>query len=311
MDATPEPEAPLARPSPRTSRARLRGLAATAATAVVLAGCASGPAGPLASVDGVDVPRERLEGWVRTATDANDALDAVGLQTDLLSRVVQQRVLDDVLAERGLDVTPELLAEVEAAITDQVGGAEALTATLVDVGFPRDYFDDVFVAVEAAVDALVLDLAEGRTLETRTARHILVETREEADEIVTLLADGGDFATLATERSQDPGSGAQGGDLGPQQRGTFVPPFDDAVWSAPLDTVLDPVESEFGFHVIEVTASDTTDAADLGPQERRTLVGTELDEILSAAFAEAEVTVDPTIGTWDPATGTILPPDQG
>lgn len=293
-------------------RARLqRTVLSAAAAGVVLAGCSSGPAGPLASVDGVEVPREQLEGWVRSATDANDQLDAVGLQTDLLSRVVQQQVLDGVLAERGLSVPADLLAEVEATITDQVGGAEALATTLVDVGFPRDYFDDVFIAVEAAVDALVLDLAAGRTLETRTARHILVETREEADEIVALLADGGDFAALAAERSQDPGSGAQGGDLGPQQRGTFVAPFEDAVWSAPLDTVLDPVESEFGFHVIEVTGEDATDAADLGPQERRALVGAELEAILTGAFADADVTIDPTIGTWDPATGTVLPPGQG
>ena len=90
-----------------------------------------------------------------------------------------------------------------------------------------------------------------------------------------------------------------------------MPPFDDAVWSAALDTVLDPVESEFGFHVIEVTGADATDAADLGPQERRALVGAELEEVLSGAFAAADVTVDPTIGTWDPATGTVLPPDQG
>jgi hypothetical protein len=306
----PDPEAPLARPTTRP-RARLRSTVLVAAVGVVLAGCSSGPAGPLASVDGVEVQREQLEGWVRTATDANAQLDAVGLQTDLLSRVVQQRVLDGVLAERGLSVPADLRAEVEATITEQVGGDEALATTLVDVGFPRDYFDDVFVAVEAAVDTLVLDLAQGRTLQTRTARHILVETREEADEIVALLADGGDFATLATERSQDPGSGAQGGDLGPQQRGTFVPPFDDAVWSAALDTVLDPVESEFGFHVIEVTGEDATDAADLGPQERRALVGAELEEVLSGAFAAADVTVDPTIGTWDPATGTVLPPDRG
>jgi len=274
---------------------------------VLVAACASAPSGPVATVDGVDVPRATLEGWVRAATDANEDVDAVGLQADLLSRVVQQRIIDGVLAERGLTVDPSLPAEIRADIAEQVGGEVSLATTLVDIGFPEDYFADVFLGVEAAVDTLVLSLVEGRTLETRTARHILVATREEADEVVTLLAAGADFASLAQERSQDPGSGAQGGSLGPQQRGTFVPPFDDAVWAAPLDTVLDPVESEFGFHVIEVTAADETSAAELGPQERRGLVAAELDDILGGAIAAAEVTIDPTIGTWDPVTGAITP----
>lgn len=293
----------------RTS-ARLRRGAVAVLVPLLLAGCAAAPSGPVATVDGVDVPRELLEGWVRTATDANESLDAVGLQADLLARVVQQRIIDAVLVERGLTVDPSLVEAIRADITAQVGGEAGLAATLVDIGFPADYFDDVFIAVEASVDTLVLALAEGRTLETRTARHILVDTRQEADEIVGLLADGADFAALAQERSQDPGSGAQGGDLGPQRRGTFVPPFDEAVWAAPLDTVLDPVESEFGFHVIEVTAVAATAAADLGPQERRGLVVAELETILGGAIREADVTVDPTIGTWDPLTGGITPATQ-
>jgi parvulin-like peptidyl-prolyl isomerase len=273
----------------------------------VLVGCATAPSGPVATVDGSDIPRELLEGWIREATDANQDLDAVGLQADLLARVIQQRIIDAVLVERGLSVDPSLATAIREDITAQVGGELSLAATLVDIGFPEDYFEEVFLALEAAVDTLVLSLADGLTLETRTARHILVETRGEADEVVALLAEGADFATLAQERSQDPGSGPQGGDLGPQRRGTFVPPFDDAVWSAPLDTVLEPVESEFGFHVIEVTAVVETPAAELGAQERRGLVATELEAIVGGAIAAAEVTVDPTIGTWNAATGGIAP----
>ena len=284
-----------------------RGVLALAVSTVLLAGCASGPAGPLATVDGAEIPREQLEGWVRAATQANPDVDAAGLQGDLLSRVIQQRIVEGVLAERGLTVDPALVAEVRASIEEQVGGPQSLTATLADIGFPEDFFDDVFVPLEAAIDTLVLALAEGQNLETRTARHILVDTAEEADEVFTLLAEGADFAALAVERSQDPGSGAQGGDLGPQSRGVFVPPFDDAVWSAPLNTVLEPVESEFGFHVIEVTAIDVTPAAELSPDQRRQIAGGELEAILTSALATADVVVDPTIGVWDPVSGTIQP----
>jgi len=290
------------------SRSRtLRGVFAVGVAALVLSACASAPSGPVASVDGVEIPRELLEGWVRTATDANSDVDAVGLQADLLSRVIQQRIIDGLLAERGLTVDPALLEEIRAAITEQVGGALSLEATLIDIGFPADYFDDVFLSVEASIDTLILELAAGRTLETRTARHILVDTAEEADEVFALLQEGADFAELAIERSVDPGSGPLGGDLGPQQRGVFVPPFDDAVWAATVNTVLAPVESDFGFHVIEVTAIATSAASELGPQERRGLVGAELEALITGAFAAADVTVDPTIGIWDPATGSILP----
>jgi len=290
------------------SRSRtLRGMLAIGAASLVLAACTSASADPVATVDGVEVPRALLEGWVRTATDANGEVDAVGLQADLLSRVIQQRIVDGLLAERGLTVDPVLLEEIRASIIAEVGGATELEATLIDIGFPQVYFDDVFLATEASIQTLIFSLVDGRSLETRTARHILVDTAEEADEIFALLQDGADFAELAIERSADPGSGAQGGDLGPQQRGTFVPPFEEAVWSGRIGTVLAPVESEFGFHVIEVTAIDTKPASELSSQERRGLAGAELQEVVTAAFQAAAVTVDPTIGVWDPLTGAITP----
>jgi hypothetical protein len=284
-----------------------RGVLAAVASAVLLVGCTSGPAGPLATVDDVEIPRELLEGWVRTAVDANPAIDAVGIQAELLSRAIQQRVIAGVVADLGLTVDQAVIDRIRGEIEVQVGGPAALTATLADIGFPEAFFADVFLPVEAAIEVIALALAEGQALETRTARHILVETAEEADEVFALLADGADFAELAFERSIDPGSGARGGDLGPQRRGAFVPPFDDAVWAARLDTVLEPVESQFGFHVIEVTAIARTLASDLGPAERRQLVGTEIDALISAALGAARVTVDPTIGAWDPVSGSVRP----
>ncbi len=288
------------------SRSR-RALIAATAVALVLAACAEGPAGPPATIDGEEVPRELLEGWVRTATDANPEVDAVGLQTELLSWTIQTRIFEGILAERGLSVDPALLDEVRTSITDQVGGALSLEATLVDIGFPEDFFVNVFLRQQATLDTLAIELAEGRTLETRTARHILVETNEEADEIYALLLDGADFAELAQERSQDPGSGAQGGLLGPNERGAYVPPFDDAVWAAQLDTVLEPVESDFGFHIIEVIDSATRTAAELDSQARQNLVFEQLSVIIDDALTSAEVTVDPTIGTWDATGGRVLP----
>ena len=100
------------------------------------------------------------------------------------------------------------------------------------------------------------------TEEQRRVSHILVsvdddrseeEARTEIDDIAAQLADGGDFEALAREHSDDPGSGAEGGDLGFNVRGTFVPEFEARTWEAPLDEISEPILTQFGFHLIKVT----------------------------------------------------------
>ncbi|MFW5933649.1 MAG: peptidylprolyl isomerase, partial [Actinomycetota bacterium] len=111
-------------------------------------------------------------------------------------------------------------------------------------------------------------------------------------------------------RSVDTGSGAQGGDLGAAQRGAYVEPFDDAVWEAELDTVVGPVESEFGFHVLEVTDEDERSVDELEQQELQQLVGEELNTLINEAFSEAEIEVDDSIGAWDPAQRAVVAADD-
>lgn len=84
------------------------------------------------------------------------------------------------------------------------------------------------------------------------ARHILVATEEEAQAAVERLTEGEDFADLAMELSTDTGSGANGGDLGWFSREAMVESFAEASFSQEVGTVGDPVESQFGWHIIEV-----------------------------------------------------------
>jgi parvulin-like peptidyl-prolyl isomerase len=295
-------------PSSRPVRSRLVArVAALVLVGVVAAACGGDvPRGAAATVDGVEIPREQLAGWVRAALNDNPALDEAAVQRDLLSRAIQARIIGGVLEARGLVVTEEDLAAVRAQILDEVGGEETLATTLTEIGFPLDFYETVFVANEAAIDVLVRDLAKDRVLETRTARHILLDTAEEADEVFALLADGADFAELALERSQDPGSAIEGGSLGARERGVFVPEFDEAVWSARLDVVLEPVESQFGFHVIEVVAADRRTADQLDPNALRQLVNRELGDVIGAAVASTQVLVAANLGTWDAVNGSVV-----
>jgi peptidyl-prolyl cis-trans isomerase C len=87
---------------------------------------------------------------------------------------------------------------------------------------------------------------------TAQARHILVATESEADELKTKIEGGEDFGELAKAHSQCP-SGARGGDLGEFSPGMMVKEFDEVVFSAPVNAVQGPVKTQFGFHLIDVT----------------------------------------------------------
>ena len=84
------------------------------------------------------------------------------------------------------------------------------------------------------------------------ARHILVETEADCLDLKQQIADGADFEELAKAKSKCP-SGEQGGALGTFGPGQMVKEFDEVVFSAPIGEVQGPVETQFGFHLVEVT----------------------------------------------------------
>ncbi|WP_434339665.1 peptidylprolyl isomerase [Motilimonas cestriensis] len=86
-----------------------------------------------------------------------------------------------------------------------------------------------------------------------SARHILVETERQCNELKAQIENGADFADLAKQFSSCP-SGAQGGELGEFGPGMMVPEFDKVVFSAPVNTVQGPVRTDFGYHLLEVTS---------------------------------------------------------
>ena len=89
----------------------------------------------------------------------------------------------------------------------------------------------------------------GEGEEEYQASHILMETEDEAREILALLDEGADFATLAQEHSTGP-SGPRGGDLGWFGKGQMVPDFENAVLSMAPGAYAGPVQTQFGYHLI-------------------------------------------------------------
>ncbi len=85
-----------------------------------------------------------------------------------------------------------------------------------------------------------------------SARHLLVATEDQCNDIKQQIADGADFAEMAKQHSSCP-SGRNGGELGEFGRGQMVKEFDEVVFSAPVNTVQGPVKTQFGYHLLEVT----------------------------------------------------------
>jgi len=105
--------------------------------------------------------------------------------------------------------------------------------------------------LQAAYDARA---AQYRLEEQRRASHILVKSRDEADKLAAELRKApGRFAELARKHSQDPGSAEKGGDLGFFGRGMMVPVFEEAAYKQKEGEIGNPVQSDFGWHVIRIT----------------------------------------------------------
>ncbi|GAM15038.1 peptidylprolyl isomerase [Mesobacillus selenatarsenatis] len=92
------------------------------------------------------------------------------------------------------------------------------------------------------------------------ASHILVKDEKTAQEVKKKLEEGAKFEDLAKEYSQDPGSAAQGGDLGFFGPGKMVPEFEEAAYALEVNKISDPVQSQHGFHIIKVTEKKEKDS---------------------------------------------------
>ena len=130
---------------------------------------------------------------------------------------------------------------------------------LVDSGAMRNSLEISDADLRAYYDE---NLDQFTTPEQVRARHILLrvdDNRSESEaarqmaEIESRLASGESFETLAEDLSEDPGSAAQGGDLGFFGRGAMVPEFEEAAFGTPVGERTEPVRSSFGYHLIEVT----------------------------------------------------------
>lgn len=124
------------------------------------------------------------------------------------------------------------------------------------------------------------------------ARHILVEDEKTANEVKKKLDEGGKFEDLAKEYSKDPGSAANGGDLGWFGPGKMVAEFENATYALEINEISAPVKSEHGFHIIQLTDKKEVTAEQIEYEYKVSkLDGTVVQEAMQREMKAANVEV--------------------
>lgn len=321
----------------------IRPLALAVAATLVTAGCSStttdggGDEVPevAATVNGVEIPGERIEeivdlqmGALEDAPEEEQADTRLQTARQALSAEIQLKAVEGAVEERfGLDIPDE---DIDAALEEQIeaqGGQEAFDQLAEDSGLSSDAAlgfarDNAYVTVlveyvqaELADEGGITDEelqaqydAAPEAFQSSEVRHILVDTEDEANDVIARLDAGEDFGAVAEDVSNDPGSAANGGSLGEAPRGSYVEPFSNAIYSedTEIGEVVGPVESQFGFHVLIVDARTTPEFEDVRDQLEAQLVGAQFSDFLQEVFDSAEVEVDPYYGEWDSASRMVV-----
>lgn len=125
---------------------------------------------------------------------------------------------------------------------------------------------------------------------SREVAHILVDTKQEAEDLRAQLEGGADFATLAKKHSKDEGSAEDGGQLTAQKNGTLVPEFEEAAFALATGELSEPVKTQFGWHLItaltDTTPESTTPLAQVEEDIRSQLVQDKQNELMTEWVAE-------------------------
>jgi peptidyl-prolyl cis-trans isomerase C len=206
----------------------------------------------LATVDGTEITRDDVEFAYDTVfRDLFGDLPEDQARQRVLELLVDLNLMADAAREAGLGATPEFARRMALIRLQTL--QDRYMADIVE----REVTEE---AIQERYDALSADFPYDEV----NAAHILVRTEEEARDILAELEAGEEFADLAAEYSMDPGTRERGGSLGWFPRGQMVPAFEEAAFTLePGETTSEPVQSQFGWHVIRVDDRRTREAPPL------------------------------------------------
>ncbi|PIO99398.1 peptidylprolyl isomerase [Pleomorphomonas carboxyditropha] len=246
----------------------------------------------------------RVNGKDITAAEVQMATDVFGEQlaqvpeaqrrSMVVDALVDMHVMADAALAAGTADSPKYKARM--AFLE----AQALRNTYVEEQLQGKISDD---DIKARYEK---DIAGYVPPEEVHARHILVKTEDEANAILKQLADGGNFEALAKEKSEDPGSKGNGGDLGFFAKGQMVPEFEaEAFALKPGETSAKPIKTQFGYHIVKVEERRAQPVPTLDQVREQVIQMVERDkyqETLAKMRGEAKIEIlTPPAAPADPA----------
>jgi parvulin-like peptidyl-prolyl isomerase len=321
--------------TPRT----LRLIAVPVLAALALAACGSS-ATPAASLGGVDLTDEQLthEAQLFSFLSALNQQPCGGPPPEgqtqeavcnrfALTNLIQERLIQSYASANDVSVTDEEVSDIVANLDDQLG-KEAVDKQLAKFELTRADLTELarqvllFQAVQAKIVEDQLGEEKLRALydqdllqfTTVQAEHILVDTKAEADDVFQQVtapdADGKTFQDLATKVSNDTQSAQNGGSLGSAVASTYVPEFGQAVAALEPGEISEPVQTEFGWHVIRLVTKQVTPF----DQAKQQLVQSQSVEVFNdwvrQQVEQDGLEVNPKYGRFDPETLSIVVVDS-
>jgi|LSQX01.2.fsa_nt_gb foldase protein PrsA len=208
----------------------------------------------------------RVDGEVITKDELYDFMVRQTGQ-EALDNLIVKKIIELEASDQNLEVSEDEIDQEVEELAEQYGGKNAMIQALAMYNIDLEQVrEDVAVNIklekllsprieitDEEVQAYFAANQEAYAVEEQIkVSHILVDSEEEAQEIRTQLTQGEDFSDLAKERSTDPGSKDQGGELGMVGKGEMVEEFEQAAFALQPGQISDPVKSEYGYHIIKV-----------------------------------------------------------
>lgn len=251
-------------------------LVATALTIGVLGltACGNGSSEVVVETEAGDITKEEFYEELKVRSGA-----------EVLSELVTYKVLEhnyDV-SEEDIDAEYERLQEQVGEDFDEMLEMQGITADDLRAEIRNSLLQEAAITEDIEISDEEIETYYERMQMEVEARHILVEDEETAQEVIEKLEDGEDFAELAEEYSTDTASAGEGGDVGAFSVGAMVPEFEDAAFSLEVGERSEPIQSGFGYHIIEVLDKNELDE-DIGTLEdnkediRRSILEREMND---------------------------------
>ena len=307
----------------RTPRTRISQLGASGLALALLAVTACSSASTSATVDGNVITRDDLSG-VRATYEEEAAMPGDRVRDDLTGLIIEEALAgaaeenygltfsDEAIAERSANPPPRY-ADVFSALASDPAAGERLVASNARISLVRDgVVPELLLERYGSYETVLVEAPD--LVVQACVRHLLTATAEEATAALVRIQEGEDFAAVAAEVSLDTSSpeGVLGGEACPLAVGQVGRDFATAVADAPLGEANGPVQTQFGFHIIQVEERTLPSVAELEADPMTYLDPSEVSGMFTPWFNEAvraaDIDVRSSVGTWSEAVVGISPP---